>query len=100
MKWRYKDANPMMGGALSTAGGVVFTGNLTGDALALDAKTGELVWRFRMGGGVRSQPIAYQIDGQSYVAIGAGSFSSLDSFGGGPNNVPEGNMLFVFALPK
>ena len=100
VKWRYKDANPMMGGALSTAGGVVFTGNLTGDALALDAKTGELVWRFHMGGGVRSQPIAYQIDGQSYVAIGAGSFSSLDSFGGGPNNVPEGNMLFVFALPK
>ena len=100
IKWRYRDTHPMMGGALSTAGGVVFTGNLSGDALALDATNGNVVWRFHMGGGVRSQPIAYEIDGQSYVAIGSGSFATMDSFGGGPNNTPEGNMLFVFAVPK
>ncbi len=97
--WRYRDPFPLGGGTLSTAGGVVFTGNLTGDALAFDAKTGKELWRFRMGGGVRSQPIAYQLDGRTYVAIAAGSFSALDAFMGGPKNTTEGGTLFVFALP-
>jgi glyoxylase-like metal-dependent hydrolase (beta-lactamase superfamily II) len=75
--WRYRDPFPLGGGTLSTAGGVIFTGNLSGDALAFDAKTGKELWRFRMGGGVRSQPIAYQLDGRTYVAIASGSFSAL-----------------------
>ena len=57
VRWRYMDTDPMMGGALSLAGGVVFTGNQEGFALALDAASGELLWRFRMGGGMRSQPV-------------------------------------------
>ncbi len=99
VRWRYRDAHPLMGGALSTAGGVVFSGNLTGEALALDAKTGAVVWRFRMGGGVRSQPIAYELDGKSYVAIGSGSSGLMDAFAAGLSNVPEGGHLFVFSLP-
>jgi alcohol dehydrogenase (cytochrome c) len=98
--WRYRDRYPMMGGTLSTAGGVVFTGNLTGDALAFNAKTGDELWRFRVGGGVRSQPVAYEIDGTSYVAIAAGSWNTLDAFSGGPSKIPEGGHLFVFKLPK
>jgi alcohol dehydrogenase (cytochrome c) len=98
--WRYRDELPMMGGTLSTAGGVVFSGNLRGDVLAFDAKTGKVVWRFHAGGGVRSQPIAYQIDGRTYVAVPTGSFSTLDSFAAGLTNVPEGGTLFVFTLPK
>ena len=58
IRWRYRDIHPMMGGVLSTEGGVVFTGNQSGDALAMDARTGEVVWTFRLGAGVRSQPIA------------------------------------------
>jgi glucose dehydrogenase len=90
----------MMGGTLSTAGGVVFSGNLEGEVLALDAKTGKVVWRFRAGGGVRSQPIAYQLGGRTYVAVPTGSFSTLDSFAAGVSKVPEGGTLFVFALPQ
>ncbi len=89
----------MMGGVLSTAGGVVFTGNLSGDALALDAATGEQLWSFRMGGGVRSQPVAYELDGQVYVAIGSGSIAWMDAFAGGLEKIPEGGHLFVFTLP-
>ncbi len=100
VKWRFRDNRPMMGGVLSTAGGVVFSGTLEGEALALDAKTGKVVWRFRAGGGVRSQPVAYQLDGRTYVAIPTGSFTALDSFAAGVNRVPEGGTLFVFALPK
>ena len=89
----------MMGGALSLAGGVVFTGNQEGFALALDAATGELLWKFRMGGGMRSQPVAYQAEGKSYVAIGSGNFTTFVAFAGGPTAIPEGGHLFVFALP-
>jgi alcohol dehydrogenase (cytochrome c) len=100
VRWRYRDPRPMMGGTLSTAGGVVISGNLEGEVLAWDAKTGKVVWRFRSGGGVRSQPIAYQLDGRTYLAVPTGSFSSMDSFAAGVTKMPEGGTLFVFALPK
>jgi alcohol dehydrogenase (cytochrome c) len=100
VKWRYRDRRPMMGGTLSTAGGAVITGNLEGEILGFDAKTGKVVWRFRSGGGMRSQPIAYQLDGRTYVAVPTGSFATLDSFAAGVTRVPEGGTLFVFALPK
>jgi|TARA_Y100000310_G_scaffold321786_1_gene379922 alcohol dehydrogenase (cytochrome c) len=99
VKWRYRDEQPMMAGTLSTAGGVVFSGNLNGNALALDAEDGRLLWKFKMGGGVRSQPVAYEIDGKAYVAIGSGSWSQFETFTGGPSNIPEGGHLFVFAIP-
>ena len=100
VKWRYVDPDPMMAGALSTAGGLVFTGNQSGHAMALDAETGDVLWQFRMGGGVRSQPVAYRAGGRSYVAIGAGNYNTFATFAGGPTNIPEGGHLFVFALPE
>ena len=100
VRWRYMDPDPMMGGALSTAGGVVFTGNQQGFAIALDAATGIELWRFRMGSGMRSQPIAYRIDGRSYVAIGSGNSVGWATFSGGPQMIPEGGQLFVFSLPN
>lgn len=100
VKWRHRDELPMMGGTLATAGGVVFTGTLDGEVLALDAKTGKVVWSFRAGGGVRGQPVAYRIGGRTYVAVPTGSFAALDAFAGGVSKNPEGGTLFVFALPK
>ena len=99
VRWRYRDPHPMTGGALSTAGGVVFTGNLDGDALALDAKTGAVAWRFHMGAGMRSQPIAWQSHGRTYVAIGAGNHAASTAYVGGPTETSDGGALFVFALP-
>ncbi len=97
-RWRYEDPHPLMAGALSTEGGVVFTGNQSGFALALDAATGEEVWRHRLGAGVRSQPIAYEADGRVFVAIGAGNGSFVATTGA-PEILPEGGQLFVFELP-
>ena len=97
IRWRYEDPFPMMGGALSTEGGVVFTGNQSGFALALDAATGEELWRYRLGAGVRSQPIAYEVDGRVFVAIGAGNGTFVASTGA-PEIIPEGGHLFVFEL--
>ena len=56
VRWRYRDTQPMMGGALSMAGGVVFSGNQAGYALALDAETGELIWKARTGEVIMSRP--------------------------------------------
>ena len=53
VKWRYRDSRPMMAGAVSTAGGVVFTSNMSGEALALDSASGKKLWSFRMGGAGR-----------------------------------------------
>jgi alcohol dehydrogenase (cytochrome c) len=98
VRWNYKDPFPMMGGALSTEGGVVFTGSQSGHALAFDAATGEEVWRYRLGAGVRSQPIAYEVDGRVFVAIGAGNGRFVTTTGA-PEILPEGGQLFVFELP-
>jgi alcohol dehydrogenase (cytochrome c) len=100
VRWRARERHPMMAGALSTRGGVVFSGTLDGEAVAYESKTGKELWRFRMGWGVRSQPIAYELDGRTYVVYGSGSFATLDDFAGGPQRIPEGGHLFVFALPQ
>jgi alcohol dehydrogenase (cytochrome c) len=98
VRWRYKDPDPMMGGVVSTAGGVIFTGNQQGYALALDSHTGDVLWKFKMGGGVRSQPMVFSIGDKSYLAIGSGNWNSFAAFSGGPTDIPEGGNLFVFTL--
>ena len=100
IKWRYKDADPMMGGAMSTAGGVVFTSTLDGHALALDASTGAELWRFRMGGAGRGQPVAYEAGGKAYVAIPSGGWSTITGLSGGPLDIPDGGHLFVFTADE
>ena len=100
VKWRYRDPKPMMGGVVATAGGVLFTSNMRGEALAFDQATGKKLWSFRMGGAGRGQPIVYTIDGESYVAIPSGGWSTLDGFAGAASMLPEGGQLFVFKLDK
>ena len=98
VKWRYRDRRPMMAGVVSTAGGVLFTSNQEGQALAFDQASGKRLWSFRMGGGGRGQPIVYEVDGKPYVAIPSGGWAGLDGFAGAASNLPEGGQLFVFAL--
>ena len=87
----------MVGGALATGGGLVFTGNQQGYALALDSETGKVLWRFQMGAGMRSQPITYRIDGRQYVAIGSGSGGAAVALVGEPPLRTLGSGLMVFA---
>ncbi len=100
VRWRYQDPEPIMAGVLSTAGGLVFTGSQDGSALALDAATGEKLWSFKLGGGIRSQPVAYQSGGETFVAIASGNFSGIAGAVGGNTVIPEGGHLFVFKLAQ
>jgi alcohol dehydrogenase (cytochrome c) len=57
------------GGVLSTKGGVIFSGELNGEFVALDAKTGRAVWHFNTGEPINAQPVTYMVEGKQYVAI-------------------------------
>ena len=58
IKWQVKTPQPMIGGILSTAGGVVFTGEGNGWFRAYDAKNGKVLWSFQAGAGVNAPPPA------------------------------------------
>jgi alcohol dehydrogenase (cytochrome c) len=72
-KWEYRMADITWGGTLSTAGDVVFGGGKEGYFVALDARSGELLWKMPVGGQVNSAPMSYAVGGKQYVAIAAGS---------------------------
>src|SRR5437016_9169498 len=69
----------MWSGTVSTAGGVVFTGDDDGHLVALEAKTGRHLWHFNMGELLTASPITYEVDGKQYVAIA--SATAIFSFG-------------------
>lgn len=79
IKWRFEHTSPTWSGVLSTAGGLVFTGEAEGNFIALNATSGKALWHFQMGGAVYAAPMAFAVDGKEYVAIAAGS--SVYAFG-------------------
>ena len=89
--WQKKTDQPMVGGALATAGGLVFVGEGNGYFDAFDAKTGDVLWRFRCDAGVNAPPISYEVDGVQYLAVAAGGNSIF--------GYPLGDEIKVFALP-
>ena len=100
VQWRYRDPYPLVGGALATGGGLIFTGNQQGFALALDDRTGRVLWQYQMGAGMRSQPMTFRLDNRQYVAIGSGSGGPLVAYVGQPPLRGQGSALTVFALPR
>jgi len=73
IKWKFEHTSPTWSGVLSTAGGLVFTGDAEGNFIALDAASGKALWHFQMGGAVYAAPMAFAVEGKEYVAIAAGS---------------------------
>jgi lanthanide-dependent methanol dehydrogenase len=118
--WELKDRFPFWSGAVATAGDVVFFGTMDGWFKAVDARSGQELWRFKTGSGIIGQPVVYRgPDGHEYVAIlsGIGGWAGgivsggLDSrdptaalgFVGAMKDLPsvttKGGMLYVFKLP-
>ncbi|PYQ37606.1 MAG: PQQ-dependent dehydrogenase, methanol/ethanol family, partial [Acidobacteria bacterium] len=81
IKGKFQHTSPTWSGVLSTAGGLVFTGDAEGNFIAFDASNLKPLWHFQMGAAVYAPPIAFAINGKEYVAIAAGS------------------ALYAFALP-
>jgi outer membrane protein assembly factor BamB len=72
-KWEYKMGDITYAGVLSTASDLVFSGGREGYFYALNARTGELLWRTALGGQVNSGPMSYRVGGKQYIAVAAGS---------------------------
>lgn len=118
--WSIKEEFPAWSGVLSTRGGLVFYGDLQGRFKALDARTGQELWRFQTVSGIVGQPVSYRgPDGKQYIAIlsGVGGWpgavvaaglvpqdpTAALGFVGATGDLPRatgpGGMLYAFALP-
>jgi PQQ-dependent dehydrogenase (methanol/ethanol family) len=100
--WQIKEDLPLWSGALTTAGGLVFYGTMDGWFKAVDAKTGDLKWRFKTGSGIIGQPVAYKgPDGREYIAVlsGVGGWSGAIVAGNLDPRDPSGALGFVGVMP-
>jgi len=78
IRWQVKTPQPMIGGILATAGGLVFAGEGNGWFRAYDADSGSVLWGFQAGAGVNAPPSSYSVEGKQYVVVAAGGNVQLD----------------------
>jgi PQQ-dependent dehydrogenase (methanol/ethanol family) len=118
--WTRDEDFPAWSGALVTAGDVVFYGTMEGWFKALDAKTGDELWRFKTGSGIIGQPTTWRApDGKQYVGVlsgvggwagaivaggldprdGSGALGFVNAMKDLPEKTAKGGTLYVFALP-
>ncbi len=118
--WSIKEKFPVWSGTVATAGGVVFYGTMDGWFKAVQARTGEELWRFKAGSGIIGQPVTYRgPDDKQYVAVlagvggwsgaivaagldprdGTGALGFVNAMTDLPAHTTKGGMLYVFALP-
>ena len=101
--WNRETRLPWDAGAMSTAGGLVFSGTPQGHLLALDARTGQVLWKSpKLSSGIIAPPVTYRVDGTQYVAILAGWGGATPIWGGdmvkSVANIPVGGHLYVYSL--
>ena len=75
IKWQTKTAEPLMGGVLATASGLLWMGEGDGSFNAYDSQNGTLLWQIKVDAGVNAPPISYDVDGEQYIAVVAGGNS-------------------------
>jgi alcohol dehydrogenase (cytochrome c) len=103
--WSWQQRPSFLTAVLSTDSGLAFVGDLDRYFRAVDANTGETIWKTRLGTSVQGFPVTYSVAGKQYVAVTTGLG------GGSPRNVPRailpdvhypqnGNALYVFTLPE
>jgi PQQ-dependent dehydrogenase (methanol/ethanol family) len=118
--WAVKENFPIWSGTVVTAGDIVFYGTMDGWFKAVNARTGDLLWRYKVDSGIISQPISYRgPDGHQYIAVlsGVGGWSGavvsgpVDPRDGSaalgmvnvmsdlPKYTTAGGTLYVFSLP-
>jgi len=88
---------PSSAGMLATGGGLIFTGRITGEFLALDEETGKTLWQFKTGSSVNSTAITYTHNGRQYVTVASGLGGALATRYGAAK-VPAGGSIWTFAL--
>jgi quinohemoprotein ethanol dehydrogenase len=89
--WQHTRDGDRSYGAVSTAGGLVFVGQIDGNLVGMDARSGNELWKFQTGWGISAPPITYSVNGQQYVAVASGGNR------GGVTTL-DGDAVWAFAL--
>ena len=90
IKWQVETEQPMIGGIMATAGGILFTGEGNGTFSALDSANGRTLWSFQAGAGVNAPPSSYTVNGKQYIVVAAGGNVQL--------TFKRGNNIIAFTL--
>ncbi len=102
VKWSVDYEMPGLGSVLTTAGGLVFNGDVRGNIRAYDAENGKVLWSFNTGSGIRSGPVSYAADGKQYILIPSGLGSHAPGFMATAfpdvKGLPGGAALIAFTL--
>jgi len=94
VRWKYESKRPMLAAVTTASSNLIFTGELLGDFIALDGKTGEVLYRFDTGGRLNGGVVTYSINGKQYVAVASGN---ANGFWAVP---PASATITLFALPN
>jgi alcohol dehydrogenase (cytochrome c) len=94
VRWKYESQRPLLAAVTATSADLIFTGELTGDFLVLDAREGKVLYRFNAGGPLNGGVITYAINGRQYVAVNSGNASGFWRAARGSATV------LLFALPE
>lgn len=99
--WRVTQPGPWNGGILTTAGNVLFQGNIVGEFAAYDARDGAKLWSFDSQTGITAAPVTYSIDGEQYVTVAVG-WGTVMALSGGPVsemlNIQNRSRVLTFKL--
>jgi quinohemoprotein ethanol dehydrogenase len=99
--WRVRQDVGWNGGTLTTAAGLVFQGDASGDFCAFDARDGKKLWSLNLGAGIVAAPMTYSIDNEQYVAVAVGWGGGLTQVAGAlalKANITGMNRLVVMKL--
>ena len=103
MLWKQRFHSPAFGGALATAGGVVFVGQMEGELDAFDEMTGKKLWSAKTPSGITAPPMTYSVDGRQYVSVEVGIGGVFPNFfiASTPwlKSVKPASMVYTYALP-
>ena len=73
-KWEFKFLSPSTSGILTTASGLLFSGDADGNLLALDSRSGKLLWRYQLGAPLHgTSPTTYIVDGRQHLLVPSGT---------------------------